>query len=236
MKSQQEYMKNVRTIYLFSQFQLNFHSMSFPPIFVCFSHSRAVPHRYDLLNQSMRKQRCFFMQVGQQRAPVADCFHRRSYLFMLSHFHFSDMIVFLTHQPFIIQKSSNIHFFFHNPFHGIFRWNNSVQCLPHLLSVTSEDWFQYFYVMMNFCFQRKHLRIGFKKLFSNTESIYGSMSLAFPHEAFCQVLFWVIDANYRESAKVQSAKGLRFALSACGFGWLLLLDEVVPLTADTPCA
>ena len=31
-------------------------------------------------------------------------------------------------------------------------------------------------------------------------------------------------------------KGLRFALSACGFGWLLLLDEVVPLTADTPCA
>ena len=29
--------------------------------------------------------------------------------------------------------------------------------------------------------------------------------------------------------KVQSAKGLRFALSACGFGWLLLLDEVVPL-------
>ena len=36
--------------------------------------------------------------------------------------------------------------------------------------------------------------------------------------------------------KVQSAKGLRFALSACGFGWLLLLDEVVPLTADTPCA
>ena len=35
---------------------------------------------------------------------------------------------------------------------------------------------------------------------------------------------------------MQSAKGLRFALSACGFGWLLLLDEVVPLTADTPCA
>ena len=27
---------------------------------------------------------------------------------------------------------------------------------------------------------------------------------------------------------MQSAKGLRFALSACGFGWLLLLDEVVP--------
>ena len=35
---------------------------------------------------------------------------------------------------------------------------------------------------------------------------------------------------------MQSAKGLRFALSACGFGWLLLLDEVIPLTADTPCA
>ena len=31
---------------------------------------------------------------------------------------------------------------------------------------------------------------------------------------------------------MQSAKGLRFALSACGFGWLLLLDEVVPFTAD----
>ena len=29
MKSQQEYMKNVSTIYLFSQFQLNFPSMSF---------------------------------------------------------------------------------------------------------------------------------------------------------------------------------------------------------------
>ena len=29
MKSQQEYMKNVRTIYLFSQFQLNFPSMPF---------------------------------------------------------------------------------------------------------------------------------------------------------------------------------------------------------------
>ena len=168
-------------------FFLNSSSISpqrlFPSIFVCLSHSRAVPHRYDLLNQSMRKQRCFFMQVGQQKPPVADCFHRRSYLFMLSHFHFSDMIVFLTHQPFIIQKSSNIHFFFHNPFPGIFRWNNSVQCLPHLLSVTSEDWFQYFYVMMNFCFQRKRLWIGFKKLFSNTESIYGSMSLAFPHLA-----------------------------------------------------
>ena len=135
MKSQQEYMKNVSTIYPFSQFQLNFHSMSFLFLFICLSHSKTLPHRYDLLNQSMRKQRCFFMQVGQQRAPVADCFHRRSYLFMLSHFHFSDMIVFLTHQPFIIQKSSNIHFFCHNPFHGIFRWNNSVQYLPQLLNV-----------------------------------------------------------------------------------------------------
>ncbi len=38
------------------------------------------------------------MQVRQQRPPVADCFHRRSYLFMLSHFHFSDMVVFLTHR------------------------------------------------------------------------------------------------------------------------------------------
>ena len=35
---------------------------------------------------------------------------------------------------------------------------------------------------------------------------------------------------------MQSAKGLRFALSACGFGRLLLLDEVIPLTTDTPCA
>ena len=26
----------------------------FPPIFVCLSHSRAVPHQYDLLNQSIR--------------------------------------------------------------------------------------------------------------------------------------------------------------------------------------
>ena len=73
-------------------------------------------------------------------------------------------------------------------------------------------------------------------LFSNLGSTKGLMSFSFPHEAFCQVLFGVIDANYRESAKVQSAKGLRFALSACGFGRLLLLDEVVPLTADTPCA
>ena len=37
------------------------------------------------------------MQVGRQRPPVTDCFHRKSYLFMLSHFHFSDMVVFLTH-------------------------------------------------------------------------------------------------------------------------------------------
>ena len=35
---------------------------------------------------------------------------------------------------------------------------------------------------------------------------------------------------------MQSAKGLRFALSACGFGLLLLFEEVIPLTADTPCA
>ena len=31
------------------------------------------------------------MQVGDQRPPVADCYHRRSYLFMLSHFQISDM-------------------------------------------------------------------------------------------------------------------------------------------------
>ncbi len=30
----------------------------------------------------------------------------------------------------------------------------------------------------------------------------------------------------RESAKVQSAKGLRFALSFCSFGRLLLFEEV----------
>ena len=60
------------------------------------------------------------MQVGEQRPPVADCFHRRSYLFMLSHFQISDMFVFLTHQPFIIQKSTDIHFFCRNTFHGIF--------------------------------------------------------------------------------------------------------------------
>ena len=60
------------------------------------------------------------MQVGEQRPPVADCFHRRSYLFMLSHFQISDMVVFLTHQPFIIQKSTDIHFFCRNTFHGIF--------------------------------------------------------------------------------------------------------------------
>ena len=52
---------------------------------------------------------------------LADCFHRRSYLFMLSHFYFLDMVVFLTHQSFIIQESPDIHFFCHNPFHGIFR-------------------------------------------------------------------------------------------------------------------
>lgn len=60
------------------------------------------------------------MQVGEQRPPVADCFHRRSYLFMLSHFQISDMVLFLTHQPFIIQKSTDIHFFCRNTFHGIF--------------------------------------------------------------------------------------------------------------------
>ena len=183
MKSQQEYMKNVSTIYLFSQFQLNFHSIPFLFAFyilISQQNSTTPVRSAESINAKIE---VFFMQVGEQRPPVADCFHRRSYLFMLSHFQISDMVVFLTHQPFIIQKSTDIHFFCRNTFHGIFRWNNSVQCLPHLLSVTSEDWFQYFYVMMNFCFQRKRLWIGFKKLFSNTESIYGSMSLAFPHLA-----------------------------------------------------
>ena len=72
-------------------------------------------------------------------------------------------------------------------------------------------------------------------LFWNFGSTNGLISSGVPHEAFCQVLFCVIDANSCESAKVQSAKDLRFALSACGLGRLLLLDEVVPLTADTPC-
>ena len=165
MKSQQEYMKNVRTIYLFSQFQLNFHSIPFLFAFyilISQQNSTTPVRSAESINAKIE---VFFMQVGEQRPPVADCFHRRSYLFMLSHFQISDMVVFLTHQPFIIQKSTDIHFFCRNTFHGIFRWNNSVQCLPHLLSVISEDWFQYFYVMMNFCFQRKHLWIGFKKSF-----------------------------------------------------------------------
>ena len=34
------------------------------------------------------------MQVRQQRPPVADCFHRRSYLFMLSHFHYQNISTF----------------------------------------------------------------------------------------------------------------------------------------------
>ena len=165
MKSQQEYMKNVSTIYLFSQFQLNFHSIPFLFAFYILISQKNSTTPVRSAESINAKIEVFFMQVGEQRPPVADCFHRRSYLFMLSHFHISDMVVFLTHQPFIIQKSSDIHFFCHNPFHGIFRWNNSVQCLPHLLSVISEDWFQYFYVMMNFCFQRKHLWIGFKKSF-----------------------------------------------------------------------
>ena len=53
---------------------------------------------------------------------------------------------------------------------------------------------------------------------------------------FVKCYFELLTHNQSESAKVQSAKGLHFAFSACGFGWLLLLDEVVPLTADTPCA
>ena len=52
---------------------------------------------------------------------------------------------------------------------------------------------------------------------------------------FVKCYFELLTHNQSESAKVQSAKGLHFAFSACGFGLLLLLDEVVPLTADTPC-
>ena len=55
----------------------------------------------------------------------------------------------------------------------------------------------------------------------------------FPMKRFVKCFFELLTQII---VKVRSAKGLRFALSACGFGWLLLLDEVVPLTADTPCA
>ena len=53
---------------------------------------------------------------------------------------------------------------------------------------------------------------------------------------FVKCYLELLTHNQGESAKVQSAKGLHFAFSACGFGRLLLLDEVVPLTADAPCA
>ena len=120
MKSQQEYMKNVSIIYLFSQFQLNFHSIPFLFAFyilISQQNSTTPVRSAESINAKIE---VFFMQVGEQRPPVADCFHRRSYLFMLSHFQISDMVVFLTHQPFIIQKSTNIHFFCRNTFHGIF--------------------------------------------------------------------------------------------------------------------
>ena len=52
---------------------------------------------------------------------------------------------------------------------------------------------------------------------------------------FVKCYLELLTHNQGESAKVQSAKGLHFAFSACGFGRLLLLDEVVPLTADAPC-
>ena len=58
----------------------------------------------------------------------------------------------------------------------------------------------------------------------------------YPMKRFVKCYFELLTHNQSESAKVQSAKGLHFAFSACGFGRLLLLDEVVPLTADTPCA
>ena len=114
-------MKNVSTIYLFSQFLLNFPSMPFSSDLrmLISQQSSTTPVRpAESINAKIE---VFFMQVGEQRPPVADCFHRRSYLFMLSHFQISDMVVFLTHQPFIIQKSTDIHFFCRNTFHGIFR-------------------------------------------------------------------------------------------------------------------
>ena len=101
MKSQQEYMKNVSTIYLFSQFQLNSPSMPFLFAFYMLISQQNSTTPVRPAESINAKTEVFFMQVGQQRPPVADCFHRRSYLFMLSHFHFSDMVVFLTHQPFL---------------------------------------------------------------------------------------------------------------------------------------
>ena len=114
-------MKNVSTIYLFSQFLLNFPSMPFSSdlrMLISQQSSTTPVRSAESINAKIE---VFFMQVGEQRPPVADCFHRRSYLFMLSHFQISDMVVFLTHQPFIIQKSTDIHFFCRNTFHGIFR-------------------------------------------------------------------------------------------------------------------
>src|SRR5699024_9505803 len=51
----------------------------------------------------------------------------------------------------------------------------------------------------------------------------------FPMKRFVKCYLELLTHNQGESAKVQSAKGLHFAFSACGFGRLLLLDEVVPL-------
>ena len=66
----------------------------------------------------------------------------------------------------------------------------------------------------------------------------GQCPRGFPMKRFVKCFFELLTQIIVKvrKCKVQSAKGLRFALSACGFGWLLLLDEVVPLTADTPCA
>ena len=44
-------------------------------------------------------------------------------------------------------------------------------------------------------------------LFSNTGSTYGFISSALPHEAFCQVLFGVIDAQSRRKRESAKRKG-----------------------------
>ena len=61
--------QNGNSILQLSKHSLNSSSISpqclFPPIFVCLSHSRAVPHRYDLLNQSIRKRRYFLCENSE---------------------------------------------------------------------------------------------------------------------------------------------------------------------------
>ena len=64
----------ISTTYFYLVFQTHFyffnsHSIStqclLPPIFVCLSHSKAVPHRYNLLNQSIRKRRYFLRENSE---------------------------------------------------------------------------------------------------------------------------------------------------------------------------